>query len=180
MAQYVNNVDFLEAMKSYRESLELCKSEGKEKPVVPDYIGQCIMDIAKNLAYKANFINYSYREDMILDGIENCLRYIHNFDPEKSSNPFAYFTQIIYYAFLRRIAKEKHQSKLKTKLIQQIPFELYDLQGHDEGGDFTNTYIEFMQSHIGHEDAEPELAAAIKSYKGSSLNEFLEGESLVE
>ena len=67
-----------------------------------------VFKIANGLSYRPNFINYTYRQEMISDGIENCLQYIHNFDPEKSKNPFAYFTQIIYYAFIRRIQKEKN------------------------------------------------------------------------
>ena len=81
------------------------------------YVGDCFLKIATHLSYKPNFVNYPFREDMICDGIENCLQYIDNFDPEKSSNPFAYFTQIIYYAFLRRIQKEKKQLEIKQKII---------------------------------------------------------------
>ena len=80
------------------------------KPPVTNYIGECFLKIANGLSYRPNFINYTYRSEMVSDGIENCLQYIHNFDPEKSKNPFAYFTQIIYYAFLRRIQKEKETS----------------------------------------------------------------------
>ncbi len=60
---------------------------------------------------------------MICDGIENCVQYIHNFDPEKSKNPFAYFTQIIQYAFLRRIQKEKKQLEIKTKIIERTGYD---------------------------------------------------------
>ena len=76
------------------------------------------MQIAVHLSYKSNFINYGFREDMISDGIENCIQYIHNFDPDKSKNPFAYFTQIIYYAFLRRIQKEKKSLYVKYKSLE--------------------------------------------------------------
>ena len=64
-----------------------------------------------------------FRDDMISDGIENCVQYIHNFDPAKSKNPFAYFTQIIHYAFLRRIQKEKKQLDIKTKIIERSGFD---------------------------------------------------------
>ena len=85
----------------------------KNIPPVTNYIGECFLKIATHLSYRPNFINYTYRDEMISDGIENCLQYVKNFNPEKSSNPFAYFTQIIYYAFLRRIQKEKKQTHVK-------------------------------------------------------------------
>ena len=104
---YVDNKKFLQEMIKYKDSVTLAEEEGKTRPRVPIYIGDCIMKIATHLSYKPNFVNYTFREEMISDGIENCLQYIDNFNPEKSQNPFAYFTQIIYYAFLRRIQKEK-------------------------------------------------------------------------
>jgi len=91
--------------------------------VIPRYIGECFLKIANHLSYKPNFVNYMFREDMISDGIENCVQYIKNFNPEKSSNPFAYFTQIIHYAFLRRIQKEKRQMDIRGKLIERSGFE---------------------------------------------------------
>jgi hypothetical protein len=114
---YVNNKELLEAMTVYRERVIYAREHEKPKPRVPNYIGECFLKIATHLSYKPNFVNYPFREDMICDGIENCLQYIDNFDPEKSSNPFAYFTQIIYYAFLRRIQKEKKQLEIKQKIL---------------------------------------------------------------
>ena len=141
MAHYVNNADFLKALIEYRAQKVKAEEEGKEKPIVSNYIGECILKIATHLSYKPNFINYSYRDDMILDGVENCIQYIDNFDPTKSNNPFSYFTQIIYYAFLRRIAKEKKQSYIKGKLLQNMPFEAFELQEHEEAKDFQNAYF---------------------------------------
>ena len=88
-----------------------------------NHIGECFVKIANHLAYKSNFVNYTFREEMILDGIENCITYINNFDPAKSSNPFAYFTQITYYAFLRRIQKEKKQLDAKYRYIQSLDLQ---------------------------------------------------------
>ena len=116
---YVNNKELLEAMTSYKERVIYAKEHGKPKPRVSNYVGDCFLKIATHLSYKPNFVNYPFREDMICDGIENCLQYIDNFDPEKSSNPFAYFTQIIYYAFLRRIQKEKRQLEIKSKILEK-------------------------------------------------------------
>ena len=176
MAHYVNNKDFLAAIIEMRDKKKEAEEKGLPKPVVSNYIGECILKIATHLSYKPNFINYSYRDDMILDGIENCIHYIDNFDPDKSSNPFAYFTQIIYYAFLRRIAKEKKQSYIKGKLIQDMPFEMFELQEQDEGGEFHNQYMEFMQqNHVVDDFIERKKAKKKKS--AVDLNDFIEGEN---
>ena len=116
---YVNNKDFLEAMIVFRDKVISAREVDKKSPRVPHYIGECLMKIAVNLSHKPNFSGYTYKEDMISDGIENCLQYIDNFYPEKSKNPFAYFTQIIYYAFLRRIAKEKKVLYTKLKYSEE-------------------------------------------------------------
>ena len=120
---YVNNKELLEALIVYRTKVAEAKENGTEKPRITDYLGSCFLKIATHLSYKPNFVNYMFRDDMISDGIENCVQYIHNFDPEKSRNPFAYFTQIIHYAFLRRIQKEKKQLDIKTKIIERTGFE---------------------------------------------------------
>ena len=134
---YVNNKQLLEALIVYRAKVFKAKEKyvkkfGEDppkmgmwegKPTIPNYLGECFLKIANHLSYKPNFVNYMFREDMISDGIENCVQYIHNFDPEKSRNPFAYFTQIIHYAFLRRIQKEKKQLDIKTKIIEKSGFD---------------------------------------------------------
>ena len=125
---YVDNKEFLRAMVEWKDN---CKEEGEQLPVT-NYIGECFLKIATHLSYRPNFINYTYRDEMISDGIENCLQYVNNFNPEKSNNPFAYFTQIIYYAFLRRIAKEKKQSHVKNKIIEKSNYELFvTMEGDD-------------------------------------------------
>ena len=120
---YVNNKEFLQALIEYRTKVKKAKESDLPRPIVPNYIGDCFLKIATHLSYKPNFVNYMFREDMICDGIENCLQYIDNFDPEKSSNPFAYFTQIIYYAFLRRIQKEKKQLEIKGKILERSGYD---------------------------------------------------------
>ena len=97
---YVNNAEFLEGMKAYKKRCREAKKAGKPKPPVDNYLGSCFLKIANHLSYRPNFINYTFRDDMISDGIENCLQYLDNFNPAKSKNPFAYFTQIIFYAFV--------------------------------------------------------------------------------
>ena len=115
-SHYINNKEFLRCLIEYQADIVKCKEEGKSKPYVTDYIAMCFLQIAQRLSYRPNFINYTYKDDMISDGLENCLAYMHNFNPDKSKNPFAYFTQIIYYAFLRRIQKEKKQQYIKYKV----------------------------------------------------------------
>jgi DNA-directed RNA polymerase specialized sigma subunit len=151
------------------------EEKGLPKPIVSNYIGECILKIATHLSYKPNFMNYSYRDDMILDGVENCIQYIDNFDPDKSKNPFAYFTQIIYYAFLRRIAKEKKQSYIKGKLIQDMPFEMFELQDQDETGEFRNAYMDFIQQHTNFDNvlAFEEKKKAKKKKTSVNLDDFI-------
>ena len=131
---YVNNRELLEALIVYRAKVANAKENDLPKPRITNYLGECFLKIATHLSYKPNFVNYMFREDMISDGIENCVQYIHNFDPEKSKNPFAYFTQIIHYAFLRRIQKEKKHLYTKYKMTERANiFEMTsDKQDHDK------------------------------------------------
>jgi DNA-directed RNA polymerase specialized sigma subunit len=143
---YVNNKDFLAAMTEYRKLVQEAKKKGVQKPPVTDYIGECFLKIANHLSYRPNFINYTFRDDMISDGIENCLQYLDNFNPETSNNPFAYFTQIIYYAFIRRIQKEKKQITIKQRMIAEANYDDMTLQpGEDR--DFKNQFTEFLQKN---------------------------------
>jgi DNA-directed RNA polymerase specialized sigma24 family protein len=115
---YINNNEFLEAIKSYKKLCLEAEDSGDDAPRIPNYIGECIFKISTRLASRPNFSGYTYKDDMISDGLENAIQALGNFDPEKSSNPFAYFTQIIWYAFLRRIDKEKKQLYIKHKVIE--------------------------------------------------------------
>ena len=121
---YVNNKELLEALIVYRAKVAHAKENDLPKPRITNYLGECFLKIATHLSYKPNFVNYMFRDDMISDGIENCVQYIENFNPEKSKNPFAYFTQIIYYAFLRRIQKEKRQLEIKNKILDKSGYEV--------------------------------------------------------
>ena len=125
---YLDNKKFFEEMQKWKKSVKEAEESGDDKPPVTEYIGRAFMQIAENLAKKPNFMNYQFKEDMISDGVENCLMYASNFDPDKSNNPFSYFTQIIYYAFLRRIQKEKKQNYIKYKYLESM----------DKAGDFTD------------------------------------------
>ena len=142
---YVDNKKFLEAMVNYKDKVNNAKENNRTNSDVTNYIGECFLKIANHLSYRPNFINYTYRDDMISDGIENCLQYMSNFDPNKSTNPFAYFTQIIYYAFIRRIQKEKKQSLVKQKLIANAGIE--NIMDRLEGDDtqYISQLLDFLQ-----------------------------------
>ena len=120
---YVNNKELLHALIVYKNKVKEAQENEKPKPRITNYLGEWFLKIATHLSYKPNFVNYMFREDMISDGIENCVQYINNFDPNKSTNPFAYFTQIIHYAFLRRIQKEKKQMDIKNKILEKTGYD---------------------------------------------------------
>ena len=148
---YVDNKKFLEAMIEHRDKCERAKEKGKKKPEVTNYIGECFLKIANHLSYRPYFINYTFGDDMISDGIENCLQYLNNFNPEKSNNPFAYFTQIIYYAFIRRIQKEKKQVIIKQRMIAESNYDDMTIQpGEDR--DFKNQFTEFLKKNMPQEE----------------------------
>ena len=148
---YVDNKVFLDAMMAWKDKVNEAESEGEEIPPIPEYIGECFYKIATHLSYRPNFINYTYREEMIGDGIENCIQYAKNFNPEKSKNPFAYFTQIIYYAFLRRITKEKKQQSIKQKIIDNDTLKTHETMDFDDTV-YDNTFVDFLRDNLPREE----------------------------
>jgi len=148
---YVDNKKFLEAMTEFRAKVKEAEKKGKKRPMVTNYIGECFLKIANHLSYRPNFINYTFRDDMISDGIENCLQYMDNFNPEKSKNPFAYFTQIIYYAFIRRIQKEKKQIQIKSKLIANAGVENMMDQLVGDDAQYQSQMLDYLQKNLKEE-----------------------------
>ena len=152
---YVNNRQFSEAVVEYCEHVIECKNKGKPKPVVPNYVAECFLKIAEGLSHKANFVRYTYREEMVMDAVENCLKAIENYDIKTATrtgtpNAFAYFTQISWYAFLRRIQKEKKQQDIKLKYIAEAGVEAF-LDGHpDDEADFSNVvpFVDVLRQRI--------------------------------
>ena len=180
---YVDNKKFLEAMIEHRERCEKAAKRNRKKPEVTNYIGECFLKIANHLSFRPNFINYTFRDDMISDGIENCLQYLDNFNPKTSNNPFAYFTQIIYYAFVRRIQKEKKQVTIKNRLITESNYDDMTLQpGEDK--EFKNQFTEFLKKNMPVEEQQ-KIADEIakkkkkrkKKTKGNSLDYFMSYEN---
>jgi hypothetical protein len=145
---YIDNTQFYEALVEYRK---LCDANPDETPQVPEYIGYCIIKIAEGLAKRPNFSGYSWRDEMIGDAIETCLKYVKSFDPERSKSPFGYFTTTCWYSFIGRITAEKKQGKIKRALVSSAGFDTFSLQGQDEDGEFTVQINEFIQG-LGEDD----------------------------
>ena len=178
---YVDNQKFLEEMIVYKGKCKDAKNKGEQEPQISEYVGECFMKIANRLSFRPNFINYAFREDMISDGIENCVQYIRNFDPEKSKNPFAYFTQIIFFAFIRRIQKEKKQLYIKYKTMESSPSlsENVELSTNDSdkgynqetmNADQKANMYDFIKNF---EDAKKAKSVAKKPAKKTNLEYFM-------
>jgi len=159
-------------MVEYKKIVNEAKEAGKQNPRIPNYVGECIMKIATHLAYRPNFANYTFREEMISDGIENCLLYINNFNPDKYQNPFAYFTQIIYFAFIRRIQKEKKHLYTKYAAIEyaNIMGETSDSQTGDRSNYDTDIkYGEWSQEQMEKFMLDFEVSKNIKRGKKETI-----------
>lgn len=174
---YVNNPEFLEAMIKYKKAVREAEDSGEEPPRIPNYIGECLYQIANRLAYKPNFINYTYRDDMIADGLENAIMCVNNFDPEKSNNPFAYFTQVIWFAFIRRIHKEKKQTYIRHKVLENsiITDTIVDRSDHsDVGGasyvdlnnDYMNDFVEKYEASMESKKKTPVKKKGLEVFLG--------------
>lgn len=178
MANYINNEDFLNALLEYKNKSTIAKNNNESTPKVPNYIGECFLKIAENLTNHRYFIGYtqSFKDEMISDAVLNCLSYFRNFDVEKSKNPFSYFTQITYYAFRRRIIKEKKMLYIKYKATQQ--FGILD-EGdllEDENGNYKQFELydninEFIQTF-------EESVKKKKTKAKNNLDKFYENEIL--
>lgn len=174
---YVDNKKFGKALEEYAENVNKAKAENKTIPIVPNYIADCFLKIAEGLSHKVNFIRYTYREEMVMDAVENCLRAITNYNPNAATrtgtqNAFSYFTQICFFAFLRRIEKEKKQQDIKWKFIEQCGIEEFiaNVEGDDTHGE--QAFIDSLRERIG---KIREKDAAIKDFaKKEKQNKSLE------
>lgn len=179
---YVNNAEFLKHMKEHITAVNKAKKEKEPLPRVSDYIGECILNIANKLANKPNFMNYPFREEMISDGIENCLQYLNNFNPRKSSNPFAYFTQIIYFAFVRRIQKEKKQLYTKYRMIEEsLLHDIHDVEnvsankyGSDQADSNMHEFVENFERSRDNKKKKVKEAKSTRKKKGTDFDSLLE------
>jgi len=163
-SHYIDNKKFYQALVEYKTLCDTAVAEGKEKPIIPNYIGECFLKISTHLSYKSNFINYTFKDDMISDGIENCLTAADKFDPTKSTNPFAYYTQIVYFAFIRRIQKEKKQQTTRYRMIENMDLDQIITQEHDQG-EFNNQFLDFLKKQIDHIDIDKRIIPFPKKNK---------------
>jgi hypothetical protein len=187
---YVNNADFSQAVVDYVKLVNKAKDSGKTQPIIPDYIAQCFLRIAEGLSHKHNFIRYTYREEMVMDAVENCLKAIYNYNIETATrtgkpNAFAYFTQITWYAFLRRISKEKKQQDIKMKYLSRASIEDFvdTMEGSEENSISVNHYVDVLRDRIDKvKDQDKEIKDFAKEekkrkkrvvYADSDLTEFL-------
>lgn len=181
---YVDNEKFLQTLIQYKKDVRKAKRNKEPKPPIPNYVGECFLKIAEHLSYRPNFMNYSFRDEMIADAIENCLMYFENFDPEKSKNPFAYFTQIVFYAFLRRISKEKKQQYVKYKSLENSRI-FDDLTSEDMETLLSENNTKFLKPNEIYDNMSEfienfEQTRKIKKVKNSKVKgveEFYEGEN---
>jgi hypothetical protein len=169
-SHYIDNKKFYEEMVKWKEQVKEAREVGDTIPPVSEYIGRCFLEIAENLSKKPNFMNYPFKDEMVGDGIENSLMYCENFDPSKSNNPFSYFTQIIYFAFLRRIQKEKKQNYIKYKFLESM----------DHDGDFTQ-YLKAMgiseeeqENYKKQDEEKTEKKRKKRKKKKKTLESFME------
>ena len=186
---YVNNADFSTAVVSYVEKVENARKEETDIPKVPDYIAQCFLRIAEGLSHKANFIRYTYREEMVMDAVENCLKAIGNYNLEAATrtgkpNAFAYFTQITWYAFLRRITKEKKQQEIKLKYLTKSGVESFvDVGSEGVGANQASFFVDTLRDRIQRvRNTDNEMKEIVKKERkkrkvkvaDSDLSEFLQ------
>ncbi len=165
MADYVNNKELYAELKLYNEQYKLSLDSGKEKPQISDKIGNAIMQIANRMSNSYNFVNYSYKSEMIADGILKCFTKIHSFDPEISENPFAWCSQVIWNAFLLRIKKEQQQSSVKARLIRNKMSSEFVEHGVDYDADSgDNNFINFLQENDAYIDYIEQSKTAVKQH----------------
>lgn len=193
---YVNNAEFSQAVVDYVEQVNKAKAAGDDLPIVPNYIADCFMRIAEGLSHKSNFIRYTYREEMVMDAVENCLKAVENYNLEAATrtgkpNAFAYFTQITWYAFLRRIAKEKKQQDIKMKYMTSAGIDMFAVTSSNDAvaNSAVTNYVDTLRSRI---DTVKDQDAAMKEFAAeekkrekarkiqladSNLEEFIDDEN---
>lgn len=183
---YVDNKKFGKALVDYAATVDAAKANGTTIPVVPNYIAECFLKIAEGLSHKVNFIRYTYREEMVMDAVENCLRAITNYNPNAvtrtgTQNAFSYFTQICFFAFLRRIEKEKKQQDIKFKFIEQAGIEEFiaQVEGDDTHGE--QAFIDSLRERIGRiKEKDSQIKDFAKKEKKNKSLELFMTDSMVD
>lgn len=183
---YVDNKKFGKALVDYAAAVDKAKADGTTIPIVPNYIAECFLKIAEGLSHKVNFIRYTYREEMVMDAVENCLRAITNYNPNAETrtgtqNAFSYFTQICFFAFLRRIEKEKKQQDIKFKFIEQSGIEEFiaQVEGDDTHGE--QAFIDSLRERIGRiKEKDSQIKEFAKKEKKNKSLELFMTDSMVD
>jgi hypothetical protein len=183
---YVDNKKFGKALVDYAAAVDKAKADGTTIPIVPNYIAECFLKIAEGLSHKVNFIRYTYREEMVMDAVENCLRAITNYNPNAETrtgtqNAFSYFTQICFFAFLRRIEKEKKQQDIKFKFIEQSGIEEFiaSVEGDDTHGE--QAFIDSLRERIGRiKEKDSQIKEFAKKEKKNKSLELFMTDSMVD
>lgn len=129
---YVNNREFTLALDKYARACKEAEENNKELPVMSRYLGESIMRMANRLATSPRFRNYSYREEMISNGVLAAVKYAHRFDGDRFDNGFAYVTQILFSHFIITIKSEKKKYETNLKLIQNAAAGLFAVDGYEE------------------------------------------------
>jgi hypothetical protein len=176
---YVDNEKFFNEIMEYKKQCKEALEQGKEKPRISEYIGKCIYLIAENLSHKPRFINYSFRDELVSDAIENCFLYFDNFNPEKSQNPFAYFTQIIYYAFHRRISKEEKNRYIIYKKFQESVLDTSDsalMVDADDNHVVSSTMYDNLNDFIKNFETREQVKKEKRKEKKEGLEKFVEND----
>jgi hypothetical protein len=175
---YVDNAKFYEEISKYHYAYKEAKANDMPLPRISNYLGLCISEIAHGLARKPNFSGYSYKSEMISDAIENCLAYLHSFNPEKSTNPFAYYTQTCYYAFIRRIDAEKKQSYVKYKSMEDhMLFNNINEMSADDQGFYQSVMSEMEMDKLASlEEKYGQKKKPAKKKKPVGVEKFIEND----
>ena len=168
---YNKKEELQQALIEYKQASLEAEQNGEPVPRVPEYIGDCFVKIATKMAYRPNFIGYTFKEEMVSDAIENCLLYFRNYNTEKYSNPFGYFSKIVWQAFLRRIAKEKKELAKKYKYIENMDITDIVTQEHDNG-QFTNQFVEFLKHELDFVNIDKRIVTTRTKVKESDTLEF--------
>ena len=171
---YIDNKRFYAEITEYHNAYHAAKADGRELPRISNYLGECVWKIAKGLAQKHNFRNYSYIDEMIAAAVETCIKNMHVFNPLKSQNPFSYYTQACHFTFIHIIQKEKRQSDIKRRLILNSAVDTFELQDHDSDSEFTIPLNDYLNSITLEEDKPKEEVK--KPQKPSALDGLFEGE----
>lgn len=142
---YVDNQRFYDEIVKRKAALKEAEEKGLPKPKINDYIGKCLTDIATNFAKRPLYYGRTYKDEMIQDAIVNCVRYFDTFDPERTKNPFSYFSQCCYYSFLATIVNERDQAYTRSQIAKNVNIDKFTSQEHDNS-EIANEYIEYLNS----------------------------------